>query len=159
MFLRKYKIPLDVYSNNPISEKSYKYEDSCYITNIGELDLKQSDIDDLGGQYDWIDDDDSGYSEYFRTVYGFNNKDVLMEVVYEKGYYIVTLVSDKPFDTIVRNNRYRSSNGSWDEITLEEAIVRFINGCLSDGIGENPIGDVFYQGEICEVWLGDLIEI
>lgn len=68
MFLRKYKIPLDVYSNNPISEKSYKYEDSCYITNIGELDLKQSDIDGLGGQYDWIDDDDSEYSEYFRTV-------------------------------------------------------------------------------------------
>lgn len=158
MFLKKYKIPLEVYSDNQISEKSYKpREYSCYMTNIGELDLKKSDIDGLDGQYDWIGawvDD-----EYHRQMMGFNNKDVLMEVIYDKGYYIVTLVSDKPFDTVVRNNQYCSSSGPWDEVTLEEAIVRFINGCLSDGIGENQIGDIFYQGEECDVWLGKLIEM
>lgn len=154
MFLKKFKIPLEVYSENPISKNSHKpHKYSMYETNLGELDLKQSDIDNLGGQYDWIDawvDD-----EY----HGFNNKDVLMEVIYEKGYYIVTLVSDKPFDTIVRNNRYCSSNGPWDEVTLEEAVIRFINGCLSDGIGENPISYIRHQSEICDVWLGKLTEM
>lgn len=157
MFLKRYKIPLEVYSINPISENSYSpHKYSMYKTNIGELNLKQSDIDELGGQYDWIDawmDD-----EYHRQMRGFNNKDVLMEVVYEKGYYTVTLVSDKPFDTIVKNNRYCSSSGPWDKVTLEEAIVRFINGCLSDGIGENPISYLKYQGEVCDVWLGKLME-
>lgn len=158
MFLKKYKIPLEVYSINPISKNSYSpHKYSMYETNIGELNLAQSDIDNLDGQYDWIDawaDD-----EYDRKIMGFNNKDVLMEVIYEKGNYIVTLVSDKPFDTIVRNNRYCSNTGPWDEITLEEAVVRYINGCLSDGIGENPISYIRYQGEVCDVWLGNLIEM
>lgn len=158
MYLKKYKIPLEVYSENPISKNSHKpHKYSMYETNIGELNLTQPDIDNLDDQYDWIDawvDD-----EYDRQMMGFNNKDVLMEVIYEKGYYIVTLVSDKPFDTIVRNNRYCSSSGPWDEVTLEEAIVRFINGCLSDGIGENPISYIRYQGEECDVWLGELIEM
>ena len=157
MYLKKFKIPLEVYSDNPISKNSHRpHEYSMYETNLGELDLKQSDIDELGGQYDWIDawmDD-----EYHRKMSGFNNKDVLMEVIYDKGYYNVTLVSDKPFDTIVRNNRYCSSSGPWDEVTLEEAVIRFINGCLSDGIGENPISYIRYQGEVCDVWLGKLIE-
>lgn len=158
MFLKKYKIPLEVYSDNQISEKSYKpREYSCYMTNIGELDLKQSDIDSLDGQYDWIDA--WADEEYDRQLMGFNNKDVLMEVVYDKGYYTVTLVSDKPFDTIVRYNKYRSFNGPWEEVTLEEAIVKYINGCLSDGIGENPISYIRYQGEVCDVWLGNLIEM
>jgi hypothetical protein len=152
MFLKKYKIPLEIISMNPISENSHRpHEYSCYRTNLGELDLKQSDIDDLGGQYDWIDawmDD-----EYHKQMSGFNNKDVLMEVIYNKGYYIVTLVSDKPFDTIVKNNRYCDSNRPWEEVTLEEAVVRYIKGCLSDGIGENPIGYIEYQGEVCDVWM------
>lgn len=161
MFLKKYKIPLEVISINPISENSYKSSEySGYITNPGELDLKQSDIDDLDGQFDWIDA--WANDSFHRNMLGFNNKDALMEVVYDKGYYIVTLVSDKPFDTIVRNNRYCSYDGSgpWDEITLEEAIVRYIKGCLSDGIGENPIAYIEYQGEVCDVWMVEkLIEM
>ena len=90
---------------------------------------------------------------------GFNNKDVSMEVVYDNGYYFVTLVSEKPFDTIVKNNQYFSSDGPWEEVTLKEAVIRFIEGCLSDGIGENEIGRITYQGHICDVWLGNLIKI
>ena len=159
MYLKKYKIPLEIISNNPISENSHKNgEYSAYRTNLGELDLKQSDIDELGGQFDWINTWVN--DEYHRRMLGFNNKDVLMEVIYDKGYYIVTLVSDKPFNTIVRNNRYCSSNGPWEEVTLEEAIVRYINGCLSDGIGENPIAYIEYQDEVCDVWLKEeLIEM
>ena len=96
MFLKKYKIPLEVISMNPISENSNRpHEYSCYRTNICELNLKQSDIDKLDGQYDWIDAwmNDA----FYRNMRGFNNKDALMEVIYDKGYYIVTLVSDKPF--------------------------------------------------------------
>ena len=158
MFLKKFKIPLEVYSEYPISKNSHSpHKYSMYKTNIGELNLTQSDIDNLDGQYDWIDI--CMDSEYDREIMGFNNKDVLMEVIYDKGYYTVTLVSDKSFDTIVKNDRYGSGNGPWDEVTLEEAIVRFINGCLSDGIGENPIAYIKYQGEVCDVWLGKLIEV
>lgn len=159
MYLKKYKIPLEIISMNPISKNSHKNgEYSMYRTNLGELDLKQSDIDELDGQYDWIDAWRN--SEYDRKMMGFNNKDVLMEVIYEKGYYIVTLVSDKPFDTIVGNNQYYSSSDSWEEATLEEAIVRYIKGCLSDGIGENPIAYIEYQDEVCDVWMIDeLIEM
>lgn len=153
MHLKKYKIPLEVISMNPISENSHRRNYwSLYRTNLGELDLKQSDIDSLGGQFDWID---AWMNDAFhRNMRGFNNKDVLMEVVYEKGYYIITLVSDKPFDTIVKTNQY------WKEVTLEEAVVRYIKGCLSDGIGENPIGYIEYQDEVCDVWMVEkLIEM
>lgn len=154
MYLKKYKIPLEIISMNPISKNSHKNgEYLMYRTNLGELDLKQSDIDGLKGQFDWIDA--WVHDAFHRNMLGFSNKDVLMEVIYENGYYIVTLVSDKPFDTIVRNNRYCTydGSGSWDEITLEEAVVRFIKGCLSDGIGENPISYISYQDEVCDVWM------
>ena len=152
MYLKKYKIPLEIISDNPISENSHKNgEYSAYRTNLGELDLKQSDIDSLDGQFDWID---AWMNDAFhKNMRGFNNKDVLMEVVYDKGYYIVTLVSDKPFDTIVKNNQYGDSNRPWEEVTLEEAVVRFIKGCLSDGIGECMVAQIKYQGEICDVWM------
>lgn len=159
MFLKKYKIPLEVISMNPISENSHKNgEYSLYRTNLGELDLKQSDIDGLKGQFDWIDAWNN--DGYHRRMLGFNNKDVLMEVIYDKGYYIVTLVSDKPFDTIVKNNQYYNSNRPWEEVTLEEAIVRYIKGCLSDGIGEGVVAYIKYQGEECDVWMVEkLIEM
>lgn len=111
----------------------------------------------MDGQYDWIDAWRN--RDYDKEMAGFNSKDVIMEVVYNQGNYIITLVSDKPFDTIVKNNRYYSRNDPWEEITLKEAVVRFLEGCISDGIGENEIGYITYQYEKCEVWLGKLIEI
>lgn len=157
MFTLRYKLPLEVMLNKPIEKNGYK----TYEVSMSELnfrDINPIDIDKLRGQYDWIDvclD-----REYDRKMAGFNNEDVLMEVVYDKGYYIITLVSDKPFDTIVKNNRYFSSDGPWEEITLKEAIERFFEGCIYDGIGENEIGYIHYDFEKLEVWLGrDLVEI
>lgn len=157
MYTLRYKLPLEVILNKPIEKNGYK----THEVNMSELnfrDINQSDINNLRGQYDWIDvclD-----REYDRKMAGFNNKDVLMEVVYDNGYYIITLVSDKPFDTIIKNNRYFSSDGPWEEITLKEAIERFFEGCIYDGIGENEIGHIYYDFEELEVWLGhDLVEI
>ena len=131
-----------------------------YSLELSEIDfnsLYKDEIEALRGQYDWIDvclD-----ADYHKQMLGFNNNDVLMEVLYDKGFYFVTLVSDKPFSTMVLNNRYFSSDGPWDKITLKEAVIRFLEGSLSDGIGENEIGYITYQYEKCDVWLGDLIEI
>ena len=44
-------------------------------------------------------------------------------------------------------------------MTLKEAIVWALQGQLSDGIGENEIGYIEYEGEKYDVWFGDLIEI
>lgn len=156
MDILRFKIPLIVVLPRPVMKNQY----STYHINMDEINfnsISEKDIEQLDGQYDWIDawrDND-----YDRKMGGFNNKDVLMEVVYEKGNYIVTLISDKSFNTIVKNNHYYSSSGPWDEITLKEAVVRFIEGCISDGIGENEIGYITYQYERCDVWMGELIEI
>ena len=157
MYMLRYKLPLEVMLNKPIEKNGYK----TYEVNMSELkfnDINPCDIKNLDGQYDWIDA--WRYSDHDKKMGGFNNKDVIMEVIYDKGCYIITLVSDKPFDTIVKNNRYYSSSGPWDEITLKEAIERFFEGCIYDGVGENEIGYIHYQGEKLEVWLGrDLIEL
>jgi hypothetical protein len=156
MDVLKYKIPLIVYLDKPVVKNSY----STYDVNMDEIDfhsISKYDIEKLDGQYDWIDAWMN--RDYDKKMAGFNNKDVSMEVVYDNGYYFVTLVSEKPFDTIVKNNQYFSSNGPWEEVTLKEAVVRFLEGCLSDGIGENEIGRITYQGHRCDVWLGNLIEI
>lgn len=157
MYMLRYKLPLEVMLNKPIEKNGYK----THEVNMSELkfnDINPCDIKNLDGQYDWIDawrDRD-----HDKKMGGFNNKDVIMEVIYNKGCYIITLVSDKPFDTIVKNNQFYSLDGPWEEITLKEAIERFFEGCIYDGIGENPIGYIHYDFEELEVWLGrDLIEL
>lgn len=155
MYIIRYKLPLEVMLNKPIEKNGYK----TYEINMSDLkfnDINPYDIKNLDGQYDWIDAWRS--RDYDKKMGGFNNKDVTMEVIYDKGCYIITLVSDKPFDTIVKNNRYYSSNGPWEEITLKEAIERFFEGCIYDGIGENPIGYIHYDFEELEVWLGHDLE-
>lgn len=152
----KFKIPLIVLFPELVTVKVYP----TYEVNMDELDFNSIlpyDIDCLDGQYDWIDAWRN--RDYDKKMGGFNNKDVIMEVVYDKGNYIVTLVSDKPFDTIVKNNRYFSSSDTWEEVTLKEAVVRFLEGCISDGIGENEIGHIRYQGRDCDVFMGGLIEL
>lgn len=157
MYLLKYKLPLKVLLNTPIKKNGYEtYE--LYLNELEFNKINSYDIEKLDGQYDWIDAWVN--REYDKKMAGFNNEDVLMEVIYDKGNYIITLVSDKPFDTIVKNNRYFSSNGPWEEITLKEAIERFLEGCIWDGIGENEIGYIKYQFEELEVLMAhNLIEI
>lgn len=157
MDILKFKIPLYINLPRPIKKGINGY--STYSLELLEIDfnsLYKDEIEALRGQYDWIDVC-LDREEYDKRTYGFSNKDVLMEVAYSKGFYFVTLVSDKPFNTIVERNFY--SYKEKEKMTLKEAVIDFINGCLSDGIGENEIGYVTYQYEKCDVWLGDLIEI
>ena len=157
MYFIRYKLPLVAQLNNPINISGYEtYE--ILLSDLEFNSINPYDIEKLDGQYDWIEEWLN--SEYDKKMAGFNHEDVLMEVVYDKGNYIITLVSDKPFDTIVKNNRYFSSDGPWEEITLKEAIERFFEGCIWDGIGENEIGHIKYQFEELEIWMShDLIEI
>lgn len=153
----KFKIPLEVHFRHPVMVD----DELVNRANMDEIDfqsISQQDIEKLDGQYDWIDTWRN--SDYDKKMAGFNNKDVKMEVTYNNGNYMVTLVSDKSFTTIVRNNRYyTSSPKDFKDIPLKEAVVNFIEGGISDGIGENPIGRITYQEESCDVWLGDLKEI
>lgn len=152
MYTLRYKLPLEVILNKPIENNGYK----TYKINMSDLkfnDINPNEIKNLDGQYDWI----AAWrnSEHDKKMGGFNNKDVMMEVVYDEGYYLITLLSEYSFDTIVKNNQYYSSNCPWEEITLKEAIERFFKGCIYDGIGENNIGNIHYDFEELEVWLGD----
>lgn len=156
MFTLKYKLPLKVVLNRPIIKDGHKTY-SVLMSELNFQDISSDDIKRIDGNYDWIDAWRN--RDYDKKMGGFNNKDVLMEVVYDKGNYIITLVSDKSFDTIVKNNRYYSSDGPWEDVTLKEAIERFFEGCIYDGIGENEIGHIRYQGQDCDVWMGNLIEI
>ena len=160
MYTLKYRLPLEVMLNEPIEKNGYM----TYKINMSDLkfnDINPNEIknkDERNFFGNWIESWRN--SEYYKKMEGFNNKDVMMEVVYDEGYYIITLLSEYSFDTIVKNNQYCSSNGPWEEITLKEAIERFFKGCIYDGIGENNIGHIHYDSEELEVWLGDeLIEI
>ena len=44
-------------------------------------------------------------------------------------------------------------------ITLNAAVIFALEGQLSDGIGENELGYIEYDGEEYDVWFDDLIEI
>lgn len=159
MDILKFKLPLKIFLPKPVKKNGYM-ANSVLMEEIDFNSISPRDIGDLDGQYDWIKAWRN--KDYDRKMGGFNSKDVLMEVVYDKGNYIITLVSEKPFDTIVRNNHYYSSNPKdFEDVTLKEAIMRFLEGCIWDGIGENEIGQVVYQGYKCDIWMdgNDLIEI
>lgn len=155
MYELKYKIPLKVFCDVPIIKNGYKTYD-VLMEEIDFNSIDQKDIEELDGQYDWIDAWRN--TEYDRKHGGFNNEDVQMECIYDKGNYIVTLVSEKPFDTIVRCSRFY--DGDYKEITLKEAVEGFLEGCIWDGIGENEIGYIMYQNHKCDVWMSkDYVEL
>ena len=160
MDILRYKLPLKVMFDIPIIKNGYETHDVL----MEELDfnsINPKDIEFLDGQYDWIEAWRN--REYDKKMGGFNNKDVKMEVTYDKGNYILTLVSEQSFCTIVRCNRYYSSDpNEYKEMTLKEAVEAFLEGCIWDGIGENEIGYITYQHQKCEVWFehsGKLIDI
>lgn len=149
MDILKFRLPLNVYLPYLVEKNGY----STFTVHMDELDfhsISPKDIEGLDGDYDWIE---AWCNREFDKVYhGFDNKDVKMEVVYDKGNYIITLVSENPFDTIV--TAHQGFRGETEKkMTLKEAVVDFLEGCIWDGIGENEIGEVVYQGNKCEVWM------
>lgn len=148
MYSIKYKLPLVFYPD--------QYGECVEISTLEEP-LSQEEIHNLDGQFDWIDL--WCHHNYYRWLNGFNNEDILMECIYDKGNYIITLVSDKPFDTLVQNNHNYYVTNKSETVTLQKAIEIYFNGCIEDGIGENPIGHIRRGFEEYEVWMGDLEEI
>ena len=151
MDILKLKLPLKIYLPKPVKKGGGYMANSVLMEEIDFNSINSKDIEELEGQYDWIEAWHN--SERDKKFGGFDNEDVKMEVVYDKGNYIITLVSEKPFDTIVKNNRYHSPSDLWEDVTLKEAIMRFLEGCIWDGIGENEIGQVTYQNYKCDVWM------
>lgn len=159
MEILRFKLPLKIYPPKPVQKNGYK-ANSVLIEEIDFNSLDPNEIADLDGQYDWIEAWCN--REFDKKYHGFDNKDVQMEVVYDKGNYIITLVSEKSFDTIVKIHQgFRGEIGR--ELTLKEAVIDFLEGCIWDGIGENEIGLLTYQGYKCDVWMehctGNLMEI
>ena len=71
--------------------------------------------------------------------------------------YILEILSVKPFDSMVTFHKYGGSEIV--TMTLKEAVIFALEGQLSDGIGENELGYIEYDGEEYDVWFDDLIEI
>lgn len=157
MDILKFKLPLKIYPSVPIKKNGY-LANSVLMEDIDFNSISNKDIEDLDGQYDWIEAWCD--REFDKKYYGFDNKDVQMEVVYDKGNYIITLISEKSFNTIVKIHQGFSGEIE-KELTLKEAIVDFLEGCIWDGIGENEIGYITYQGYKCDVWMAheNFIEI
>lgn len=159
----KFKIPLLMFSDTEVDPNN---KNSCLIRNMCDLNICEvNGVERLLGQYCWIRNyykwDCGNVDEmlqYDKRCYGFNINDVIMEVTFDNGYYIIDLLSNLPLSTIVSyHNGYGEAFKK--EVTLKEAIIDFLDGCLSDGIGENPIGKVVYNHTTHDVWLGKLIEI
>ena len=149
MDILKFKLPLNVYLPYSVEKNGY----NTFTVHMDELDFNSitpKDIEELDGQYDWVEAWCN--REFDKQYHGFDNKDVQMEVVYDKGNYIITLVSEKSFDTIVKI--HQGFRGEIEkELTLKEAVVDFLEGCIWDGIGENEIGYIMYQNYKCDVWM------
>lgn len=140
----------------------------CVVRKMEELNISEiGNINNLSGQYCWIHD----YYEYEHNEKirnkmlqhdkycdGFNIDDVIMDVTFKDGYYLIEVVTNEPLSTVVTYDKGYGIQ-SVKTVTLKDAIITYLNGCLSDGVGENPIGYVTYNHTEHEVWLGELVEI
>jgi len=120
-------------------------------------------IENLLGQWDWFEKEPKSDQieelfdlNYARIQNGFTHKDIKMSVTFDKGWYNVCFTSIIPVNSEVMNlHTYPKKE------TLRTAIERVFFGMVSDGIGENPIGEVILNMNNLqtkfEVWMGDPI--
>ena len=147
-FSIKFKIPLKAWNTETREE-----------INLADLDqTKLSGIEQLSVPEDWFED----YSEeekedncWEKRSQGFiGGKEVIMRCQYCGGCYIAEFLTDIPLSTELTiedifNKPYTA--------TLEQAITNYLEGQVSDGIGENEIGYVYYTADWMtaklEVWM------
>ena len=153
MEIIKFKIPLRI-----TMETSSGFGDGYKDVLLSELNPSEiKGMDNLYDcQFNWLTEDGVA-DECDKACMGFDGSEVIMTATL-KGYdYIIEVLSDKPFNTPVTFHKFGG-----DEIvtmTLKEAVILALEGQLSDGIGENELGYIEYQGEEYDVWFGDLIEL
>ena len=158
----KYKIPLIMYSHTEVDSKG-----NCLMRVMEDIDVSQvKGIEKLGVPDCWIFDYDKSHCydkkkveemyAFAKKSDGFNLREVVMDCYFKDGYYIAEFLTEKPLSTIVT---YDKGYDTVNEVTLKEAIEAFLDGNLSDGIGENPVGVVSYNKTTHDVWLGEKEEI
>lgn len=165
-----YKIPLYMYSEKELDEKG-----DSLCRNLSELEdpSQLTGIEGLSGQNgeDYIMDPYKCYDTSKTNVYrekglgdfdsdadfyhnlelrsdGFTGKEVSVEVKYLSGSYYVKCMTELDPDTVITYGIIRPTS-----TTLERAIFNKIEGCASDGIGENELGTVLYNGIPQTVWM------
>lgn len=173
-----YRIPLYMYSNTDEDDN-----DDPICRNLKDLYDQYGDIEpeslpgieNLRGQCGedyWVDP----YAEYSTTDFsyttlkldktyssdaefhhelelksrGFTGKEVRIEVEYKSGSFYVKCTTE--LDPNQHITIFPIPNSPVD-ITLERAIFNRIQGCASDGVGENELGSVIYKGTSHEVWM------
>lgn len=154
MEIIKFKIPLRI-----TMETSSGFGDGYRDVLLSELN--PSEIRGMENLYDcqfnWLTLEDGVADECDKNCMGFDGSEVTMSVTL-KGYdYYLEIFSKKPFDTEVTFHKY--GGPEIVTMTLKEAVIFALEGQLSDGIGENELGYIEYDGKEYDVWLGGLIEI
>lgn len=144
----------------------YYDEKTCTRHFLDELPKEEySKVKDLHCLHDWLaleDGDDlraRHRAVYHKLQYGFNNDDIALDVKFENGYIKVTLIAADSFDKLVTVMKDESSTIKPKLITrpLLDWVKISLNGQLSDGIGENPVG-TYKSGDVeYELWLGDIV--
>ena len=155
MEIIKFKVPLRI-----TMKESLAFGDGYKDVLLSELDSsKIRGVEDLYDcQFNWItDNNDDKEDEYCKFAHGFDSSEVIMTATLKDYDYILEILSDKPLNSSVTFNKF--GGPEIVTMTLKEAVVWALQGQLSDGIGENEIGYIEYEGEKYDVWFGDLIEI
>lgn len=151
----KFKVPLRI-----TMVTSTAFGDGYKDVLLSELDSsKIKGVETLYNcEYNWITDDEpeNEREKWIKNYHGYDSSEVLMTATLIGYDYILEVVTTIPLETIVT----REKGTEWErKTTLKEAIIDHIKGQLSDGIGENEIGYITYEGEKYDVWFGDLIEL
>ena len=153
MEIIKFKLPLRIIKKIT-SEFGNEYKDIL----LSELDYSKihgiENLDDC--QFNWLTYDGVA-SEREKFSHGFDGSEVIMTATLVGCDYILEILSVKPFDSMVTFHKYGGSEIV--TMTLKEAVIFALEGQLSDGIGENELGYIEYDGEEYDVWFDDLIEI
>ena len=153
MEIIKFKVPLRITMKASLALGD-GYRDVLLSELISSKIHGMEDLYDC--QFNWITEDGEA-SDCDKYCHGFDGSEVIMTATLKDYEYILEVLSDKPFNTLVTFHKFGGSQVV--TMTLKEAVKWALEGQLSDGIGENEIGYIEYEGEKYDVWLGELIEI
>lgn len=153
MEIKTFKIRLSYSVYNPDPKINH---DTVYIDETDDF----TKLYGIGFEWNWLNVGD-GYSgkdresheNYYKLHYGYDDSDAYTEITYKDGFCCIELLANTPLNKHV--TVYDSYGKKLITRTLFDWIKISINGSLSDGVGENPVG--YYNDRDNEVWLSDII--